>query len=322
MPVSLRILFPGFFTTVQDLGRVWYESQGVPVSGAMDGFALQAANALVGNPPGAAGLEFALQGPSLRLEQAGREPVLVALAGCGFTLAVDGRPIPAWMAALARPGESIELNATGRGGWGYLALTGGLDVPPVLGSRSTYVRGGLGGWQGRALQSGDVLPLGVPEANAYSRLSILEWAGRSLPPERRPPYAENPLVGVVLATNEPGGLFTAEAFAAFFAGEYTLTSAADRMGYRFAGPRLSHRSGADILSEGIPLGAVQVPGDGQPIVLLADRQTTGGYTRIATVTSASLPLLVQTPVGGRVRFHPVSVAEAQRRYRALMAGLS
>jgi len=319
--LQLLVHEPGFLTTVQDLGREGCERFGVPVSGVMDRLALMAANALVGNPPGAAGLEFVLLGPVLEIASAPRtsgvmqgfhasgsgDGCLVAAAGRGFRLEIGGRAIPLWMAAWARRGERIALKAAGPG-WGYLAVGGGIDVPPVMGSRSTYLRGRFGGLGGRTLQAGDVLDIGPAAGGGY------ELAGRELPDELRPAYSDHPLIDVVLGPQAEA--FTETGLAAFLGGEYTLTPACDRMGFRLSGPQIGHRQGADILSEGIPLGAVQVPGDGQPIVLMADRQTTGGYAKIAVVASASLPLLVQCPPGsGSVRFRAVSVGEAQAKWR-------
>ncbi len=322
MNTHFTVLEPGFLTTLQDLGRVGYERAGVPVSGAMDRVALMAANALVGNanlpllarhPPGAAGLEAALAGPVLL---AGAE-CLVAAAGRGFSLEVGERTLPLWMAAWVRAGETVALRAEAAGGWGYLAVSGGFDLPPVMGSRSTYLRGGFGGLAGRALQEGDALPLGtpaLPPGELYAR------AGRELPPELRPAYSEAPTLDVVLGPQD--GMFSAAGIQTFLGQEYALTPACDHMGYRLAGPRLEHAAGADILSEGIPLGAVQVPGDGQPIVLMADRQTAGGYPKIAVLASASLPLLAQcSPGRGKVRFRVVTVVEAQAQWRNLIRQL-
>jgi len=311
--LQLLVHEPGFLTTVQDLGREGCERFGVPVSGVMDRLALMAANALVGNPPGAAGLEFVLLGPVL--EAAGftsrsGNGCLVAAAGRGFRLEIGGRAIPLWMAAWARSGEVVALRAVGPG-WGCLAVGGGIDVPPVMGSRSTYLRGRFGGLGGRTLQAGDVLDIGPAAGGGY------ELAGRELPDELRPAYSDHPLIDVVLGPQVEA--FSEAGLAAFLGGEYTPTPACDRMGFRLSGAQIGHQKGADILSEGIPLGAVQVPGDGQPIVLMADRQTTGGYAKIAVVASASLPLLVQCPPGsGSVRFRAVSVGEAQAKWRRVL----
>jgi biotin-dependent carboxylase-like uncharacterized protein len=313
MTHNLLVLDPGFLTTVQDLGRVGYERFGVPVSGAMDRLALMAANLLVGNPPGAAGLEAALVGPAL---QAGAG-CLVAAAGRGFALEVGGRALPLWMAAWVRAGESVALRAAGEGGWGYLAVSGGIGVPSVMGSRATYLRGSFGGLAGRALAAGDALPEGEPAempGELYAR------AGRELPSSLRPHYSDTPTLDVILGPQ--AALFGLATLETFLGSAYALTLACDRMGYRLSGPPAAPLPGTELLSEGISLGAVQVPGDGQPIVLMADRQTAGGYAKIAVVTSASLPLLAQCPPGrGVVRFRAVAVEEAQAQWRNLIRQL-
>lgn len=307
----MQILAAGFLTTVQDLGRVGFERLGVPQAGAMDRFALRAANALVGNPPGAAGLECALGGCRLL---AGQE-LLVAAGGVGFQLWVGGRAIPLWMAAYARPYEEISLVPEGTSpGWGYLAFSGGIGVPLVMGSRSTYLRGGFGGLEGRVLRPGDELPLGPgPDQNR-----LLAQAGRRLPLDRLPAYGQSE---IEVVPGPQGSAFQAEARGTFLSAEYEISPTSDRMGYRLTGPALAHSQGADLLSEGLALGSIQVPGNGQPLVLMADRQTTGGYPKIATVASASLPVLVQC-LRGRVRFKEVAPAEAQTRWRALVNGLN
>jgi antagonist of KipI len=313
--MSLRVLEPGFLATVQDLGRTGYESLGVPVNGAMDAFALRAANALVGNPSGAAGLEFTLQDLVLQAQA----DCLVALTGTGFELEVDGRRLPAWMAVAVRRRWIIHLHeVTGEGGagggWGYLAVNGGITVPVVMGSRSTYLRGGFGGFDGRPLQAGDILPVGPFNP------AVLELAGRCLPASLRPAYARQAAIQVILGPQ--ADYFTEGGIQTYLENEYAVTHLSDRMGYRLDGPPVQHARGADILSEGVCFGSVQVPADGCPIVLMADRQTAGGYPKIATVISADLPLLAQcAPGSGRVRFRTTTVSAAQARYRALLAGI-
>lgn len=309
----LTVLDPGFLTTVQDLGRSGWERFGVPACGAMDRFALRAANTLVGNPPNAAAFESLGQGPTLL---AGRD-LLVAASGPGFALEVDGWHFPAWMSVYVRAGAALRLVGEAGAVWGYLAVAGGIDTPPVMGSRSTYLRGGFGGLDGRMLAPGDVLPVGrlTDAPGAWSL-----WAGRWLPPGARLAYAEDEPLGIIPGPQAEA--FTPEAWQALLEGAYTLSPASDRMGYRLVGPHLSHRAGADILSDGIPLGAVQVPGEGQPIVMMSDRQTTGGYTKMAVVAGADLPRLAQRAPGtGGIRFTSLTVEEAQRRWRALIAGL-
>jgi antagonist of KipI len=218
------------------------------------------------------------------------------------------------MAAWARCGETISLQADGSG-WGYLAVSGGIAVPEILGSRSTCLRAGFGGFEGRPLQPGDVLPLADAQAlQSHAGQADYDLAGRELPDDLRPAYSSHPRLDVILGPQQDA--FTPDAIESFINEEYTLTPACDRMGYRLSGPALSRQNAAELLSEGVAFGAVQVPQDGQPIVLMADSQTTGGYPKIAVVTSASLPLLVQCPPGsGRVRFRAVSVAEAQAKWR-------
>lgn len=309
----MEVLDGGLLTTVQDLGRRGYEGYGVPVAGAMDSFALQAANALVGNPLGDAGLEMTVLGPHLR---AG-ERCLIGLAGADLGARLNGEPIVPWRAYWLPTGATLEFSGPVVGCRAYLAVAGGLDVPPVLGSRSTYLRGGFGGVEGRALRAGDLLSLRAPGAG---RPPTRERLARFRPPV----YTNEPVVRVVLGPQAdrftPGGIET------FLSSVYEVSGASDRMGCRLRGPRIEHTRGADLVSDGIALGTVQVPGDGQPIVLLADRQTTGGYTKIATVVGADIQYLAQClPGAGRVRFRAVDLAEAVRLRReqaALLATLA
>lgn len=311
MPPILTLLQVPFLATVQDLGRVGFERLGVPVSGAMDSFVLRAANRLVGNPPGAAALELALAGIELALAQ----PGLVALAGPLWRMEVGGRSIPAWIAAYARAGERIRVYPSAGCAWGYLAFSGGVDVPLVMGSRSTYLRGGFGGFEGRPLRAGDCLALG----SAISDPALLARAGVSLAPNLRPLYA-NPVTLRVLPAPQ-ADVFDDSAWRTFLSSAYTLSPTSDRMGYRLEGAPIRSKTGAELLSEGVVMGALQVPGSGQPLVLMADRQTAGGYPKIAVVISADLPLLAQLPPGGQARFELTTLAEAQSAYRALLAGL-
>jgi biotin-dependent carboxylase-like uncharacterized protein len=304
------VLEPGLLTTVQDLGRRGYERFGVPVAGAMDEFALRAANGLVGNPADAAGLEITLVGPRLRAT----ENCLVAVCGADLDLHVGDRSLPGWMAVFVRRGWEISFGGPRRGCRAYLAVAGGIDVPPVMGSRSTYLRGGFGGFQGRALRAGDRLPVGAPAA------SPTDLAGRRLPKRVRPRYNDHPTLTAILGPQDDS--FTGEGIAAFLSGEYRVAPTSDRMGYRLEGPAIAHKISADIVSDGVALGAVQVPAGGQPIVMMTDRQTTGGYAKIATVVRADMPLLAQcVPGESRVRFRKTTVEAAQTRYRAMMEAL-
>jgi antagonist of KipI len=305
--VGLEVLSPGVMTTVQDQGRYGYERFGVPPAGAMDWLALYTANRLVGNAATAAGLEFALDPPVLRA--AG--DCLIALTGCGWRLAVDGRAVGAWRAAVVRNGEEISIEPEERSGWGYLAVSGGIGVPPLMGSRATYLRSGFGGLDGRALREGDVLLVSAFPTRRLRR------AGSWLSDDYRPQYASDEVIPVVPGPQEAD--FGPDGLQKLFAGEYAITAMSDRMGYRLSGPPLVRVGQGELLSQGIAPGSIQIPPDGQPIVLMADRPTAGGYPKIATVTRIGLPLLAQAMPGvGRVRFAPVSVEEAQARLRQMM----
>lgn len=307
---ALVVLDPGLLTTVQDRGRPGYQRVGIPPSGPVDRAAFVLANRLVGNPDGAAALELTLRGPRLEV----RQPLVVAVTGAAMGFTVNGQQAPQWTVVPLRPGDVVGFRMATEGCRAYLAVAGGFDTPVVLGSRSTYLRGRLGGIEGRPLQKGDALPVGVPAAPA-DRL-----VGRTVPPARRPRYPVEVECRVILGPQ--ADRFTAAGLAAFLGGVYEVTPQADRMGYRLKGPRIEHARGHDIISDGIPLGGVQVPGEGQPIVLLVDRQTTGGYTKIATVISVDVGRIGQTRPGHRVRFREVSLAEAHAALAAEAAWLA
>jgi antagonist of KipI len=306
---ALAVVEPGLLTTVQDLGRPGYQRLGIPPSGPLDRPAFTLANRLVGNPDGAAGLELTLRGP--RLEA--RRDCLIAVTGADMGVTVNGAAAPAWTAVRLRPGDVVAFRMVTAGCRAYLAVGGGLDLPRALGSRSTYLRGRLGGLDGRPLQKGDVLAIGAPPAGV-DRLD-----GRSVPAARRPGYPPEVECRVVLGPQDDR--FTPDGIAAFLAGPYEVAPQADRMGYRLKGPAIGHARGHDIISDGIPLGGIQVPGEGQPIVLLVDRQTTGGYTKIATVISPDIARIGQTRPGHRVRFRRVTLAEAHAALREARAWL-
>jgi biotin-dependent carboxylase-like uncharacterized protein len=298
--MQLHIQDPGPQTTVQDRGRIGYLRVGIPTSGPMDEDAFALGNRLVGNAPGAAGLESTLMGP--RVEFA--DDRLVAVTGAEVPVTLNGAEMDRWVAFRVRGGDVLKLGPARAGVRAYLLVEGGIATPPALGSRATYLRGHLGGHQGRALRRGDVLPLG-PAARSRP------WRLRR---ERLPAYPDAVDVSVVLGPQDDR--FTAAGLAAFLAGPYELLPQADRMGARLRGPRIEHRRGHDIVSDGVPLGGIQVVGDGQPIVLLADRQSTGGYTKIATVCSFDLGRIGQLRPGQRVRFRAMSLAEAHALRRA------
>jgi biotin-dependent carboxylase-like uncharacterized protein len=296
----IHITDPGPQTTVQDLGRIGQLRYGIPPSGPIDTRAFVAANRLVGNADGAAGLECTLVGPRFTVEGA----CAIAVTGAAAPVTVNGAAAEPWTTLALSPGDAVRVGAARAGVRVYIAFSGGLDVPPVLGSRATYLRGRLGGVEGRSLKRDDVLRL-LPAAMP---------SPRRLAPSEIPPLEAEPEIRVVLGPQ--ADRFTAEGIAAFLGGTYEMLPQSDRMGARLAGPRIAHAHGHDIISDGIALGSIQVPGDGQPIVLLVDRQSTGGYTKIATVGSFDIGRIGQAKPGQRVRFRAVDIAEAHRVRRA------
>jgi biotin-dependent carboxylase-like uncharacterized protein len=304
----LAVLDAGLLTTVQDPGRFGYQRVGIPASGPMDRLAFLAANRLVANPDGAAALECTIKGPRLEVRQA----ALVAVTGAPRGFTVNGQEAPAWTAVRVRPGDVLAFQMASAGCRAYLAVAGGIDVPPVLGSRATYLRGHLGGLEGRALRKGDVLAVGPPTGAARE--------GRAILPALRPAYPAERECRVILGPQ--ADRFTPEGVRAFLGDPYEVTPQADRMGYRLKGPVIAHARGHDIVSDGIPLGGIQVPGEGQPIVLLADRQTAGGYTKIATVIGVDIGAIGQTRPGQRVRFRQVTLEDAHAALAAEAAWLT
>ena len=289
---AFRIVQAGMWTTVQDLGRVGQRAAGVPLSGAMDAFAARVANLLVGNAENTAVLELTLLGPEIEFLSDG----WIALTGAEFA------GVEAWRPVAVRAGQSIKFGAAKKGCRGYLALAGGIEVAPVLGSRSTYGRAGLGGWQGRALRAGDVLPLG-PAVRAISERWSIDLSMMSN-------YGAAPTVRVI------SGAHASEFGDTWLKTEFRVTPQSDRMGMRLAGTSLVRTVSGDLPSSAVAPGTVQVPPDGQPIVLLADAQTIGGYPQLAHVISVDLPLLAQLRPGDAVRFRVVAIEQAQERWLA------
>jgi antagonist of KipI len=303
----VEIIEGGFFTTVQDLGRYGYQRYGVPVSGAMDLFAFRTANLLVGNPQSAAALEMTLVGPRIRF----LADTVASITGADLQPQLDGRPLQGWRPFAAPEGAVLTFGNARDGLRAYLAVAGGIDVPVVLGSRSTFTRGGLGGFDGRALQHGDRLCSGETSGERVE--------GRAFSPEDIPVYGHDHAVRVVLGPQDEA--FTPEGISTFLSATYAVTPKSDRIGCRLEGPAVSHTASPDIVSDGNPFGAVQVAGDGLPMVLVADRGTTGGYTKLATVISVDLPRLAQALPGDRVSFREVSLIEAHRALRESEAAL-
>ena len=296
---EIEILDCGAGTTVQDNGRFGLQRFGVGPAGAMDRDALAMANLLVGNDPGEAAIEFAGLGGRFRVRSG---EIRIALVGAGAVLTVEGEPIAAFTSATLRAGDGFTVGPTRSGMFSVLALAGGIDTAPELGSRSLHMRAGIGGLNGRALRRGDLIPL---------RRSQVEGGDMTL---IDPPRAVRGPIRVVLGPQDDH--FTPEGIATFLGCSYTISQQADRMGYRLKGAKIAHADGFNIVSDGIVTGAVQVPGSGEPIVLMADRQTTGGYPKIATVISADLARFAQMRPGTEVSFRAIPLDEAILAARA------
>lgn len=294
--MSITVLNPGLLTTVQDMGRMGYQQFGVSVSGVMDPRAAATANILVGNPEDEAVLECTMLGPQLRFDATNT----IALTGGDLMASLDGQPVPTYRAIAVQAGQTLRFQAPKTGCRAYIAFAGGLDIPVVMGSRSTYLKARIGGLEGRKLQKDDVIGFRAPGApkNLSERYIYPEFSPR-------PVYT----LRVVLGPQDDA--FTDAGIKTFLSETYTVTPEFDRMGCRLEGAVIEHKESGDIISDGIAFGAIQVPSAGKPILMLADRQTTGGYTKIANVITADFRILGQLKAGDKVRFEKVSIAHAQ-----------
>lgn len=298
--MTIRVLQPGLFTTVQDRGRYGYAHLGISPAGAADGMSLRIANLLVGNDDNAPGLEMTLLGPTLEF----LETTTIAICGADCDCRIGQQRVGANTALEVPAGSVLRCGSTTGGARIYLAAHGGIDVPRVMGSASTDVRGGFGGLEGRRLQAGDVLRLHKSGARRSPRLATggLGFWQRS---------------GPLRVTKGPQhDWFSAEAHAQFLAAAYTVSQQSDRAGLRLTGPPVTLRESKQLLTDGIPLGAIQVPQDGQPIILFVDQQTTGGYPKIANVIAADRYRVGQLRPRDTVRFAEVSIGDAIEALRA------
>jgi len=312
--MSVEVMLPGVCTTVQDAGRYGFQQHGVIVGGAMDPVAMRMANMLVGNQPGEAVLELTLKGPSLRFH----EDFLIAVCGGDFAPAIDGQRIAGNRAVWVRRGSTLQFSRAKKGCRAYLAVAGGWDVPVVMNSRSTNFRAGFGGHEGRMLRANDWLRANSPgEFSRFLASRLAKQAGANsfaqagwhVPPSAFPCIA-NPTVRVI--RGEQYDDFTADSREHFWSQPFQVSPQSDRMGYRLAGPQLSLSAPLELTSEAVTAGTIQVPPSGQPIILLADRQTIGGYPKIGCVASVDLPIFAQLKPGDVLCFQEISVGEAQR----------
>ena len=300
---ALEIITPGPLTTVQDLGRFGYGRYGVPPSGGLDTFSLRMANLLVGNTEDEACLEITVMGFRARA----LTDLMVAITGADLEPRIDNEPIENWRSYGLKAGETLSLKTTKKGCRAYLAVGGGILAAPVLGSRSTNLSTGFGGLEGRAVKKGDVLWRSSPEARVLAET-------RRLKPEWIPPYEKDWNLRVIFGPQEDH--FSPNARKAFLSSPFRVRPESDRTGIRLAGPEIQKKPelGGSIISEGVVSGTVQVPGDGQPIIILVET-VTGGYRKIATVISADVPLLGQLKPGDAVCFREVTLEKAYEALR-------
>lgn len=298
----VKVIKPGLFTTIQDLGRAAYRIYGVSVSGAMDTLSFRLANLLVGNDEGEAALEVTLIGPTLEFETDG----IIAITGGDLSPMLNQSPVPMWKAVRVRAGDRLGFGQCKSGCRSYIAFSGGIDVPKVMDSRSTFVRGGYGGIDGRQLKAGDRLPLGQP------RMANKRIAGRKLPSEQLPNFEQDRPIRFIMGPHD--GAFTTESIQRFLSSKYTVSNAADRMGYRLEGPTLEHIAGADIISDFISIGTIQVPGNGLPIIHMADCGVSGGYTKLGVIIGVDIPYIAQKKPGDTLQFQQIDIPTAQQEW--------
>jgi antagonist of KipI len=303
--MSISVLKPGLLSSFQDLGRTGYQHLGVPVGGAMDSRAHRLANLLAGNPGDEATLEVTLSGPVLRFDSA----ACIAITGATLSPTVNGKPVPNNRPLIVRSGDVLAFGARTAGLRAYVAWHGGIDLPLVLSSRSTYLRGGFGGYKGRSLKAGDVLHQRVRlDDGRLDRLAQALWEIKIYLPAI---LGLAPRATLRAMQGAHTSLFTDSSIDDFFSSEYRISPQSERMGYRLQGNTLELKSSTQLLSEATSFGSVQVPPDGKPIVLMADRQTTGGYAKIAHIASVDLAVIAQCMPGDTVRFTPVGLDQAQ-----------
>ncbi len=315
--MSLIIQRAGLFTTVQDLGRLGLQRYGIVVSGAMDTMALRIGNLLVGNDESAAALEMTLKGPTIWFN----EDTIIAITGAELSPTIDNLRVPSMRPVFVKRGSVLQFGSCKKGCRGYLTVAGGIDVPLVMGCRSTYVRGGIGGHHGRTLIEGDELFTGRKNDEAARRIDRLanragekqfaatSWAVNFDIQEQ---YKNPPTIRVLKGTHFDA--FTEKSQLDFFHKSYQISPQSDRMGYRLEGPTMKLTNPLELISEAVVRGTVQVPPEGQPIILLSDRQTTGGYPRIAQIATVDIPLFAQLKPGDKVKFKLITIEKAQQMY--------
>lgn len=293
---KIKIISPGFLTTVQDKGRYGYQQFGVPVSGVMDEFSYRIGNILVGNNESEAVLEVTMLGPQIEF----KSTEIISVTGGNLSPKINNKEVSMWRSIKVNKGDILSFGGIKSGCRSYIAFSGGIEVPIIMGSKSTYIKGKIGGYDGRNLKAGDLLNIGQSENIFIERI---------IPDKYIPIYNNELNVRVVLGPQKE--YFTDKGIETFLSNQYTVTNECDRMGFRLHGVEIEHVNGADIISDGISFGAIQIPGHGKPIIMMADRQTTGGYTKIGNVISVDIHKIAQAKPGDKIKFEEISVEEAQ-----------
>jgi len=308
--LSIKIIKPGLLSTIQDTGRKGYQKFGIIESGAMDSFAHRAANILVGNDMDAAAIEITILGPTILFT----ENSLIAICGGDFTVTINGKRLPQWCPVFVSEGSVLKFSGAKSQIRSYLAIAGGFDLPKEMGSYSTYLRAGIGGYMGRELRVGDVLNVGKTKYSLGSFPTDKSFIviSKYISNRVKPMYAANQVIRVIKGAQFD--LFTQESKKLFFSKPYSVLPDSDRMGYRLEGATLALEQKQEMISAAVAFGTIQIPANGQPIILMADHQTTGGYPKIAQVISVDLPLLAQLNLGATIQFQEVTLQEAQSLY--------
>ncbi|MFW5872423.1 MAG: biotin-dependent carboxyltransferase family protein [bacterium] len=298
---GFKVLKVGICDTIQDLGRYGFQQYGIPVSGAMDSFALRMGNRLLGNNDDEAGIEISSPGLSLEV----LDQTVIAMTGGDFKPTINNSPVSMWSSIEVGKGDCISFNQIRNGSRSYLLVAGGIIVPSIFGSKSTYLPGKMGGIMGRKLKKDDLLNIGK---QSYDKLENI--LGRTIPSNKIPAYKNENEIRVILGPQED--YFSSNGLDTFLNSAYFITVNSNRMGYRLDGPKIASKRGSDIVTDGIPLGSIQVPNDGMPIVMLADHQTTGGYAKIATVISVDIDKFAQMSPGNKIKFRQTNIAHAHK----------
>lgn len=314
--MSIAVLNPGLLTTIQDLGRIGYQKYGVIVSGAMDTYAMRLSNIIVGNEEGEGVLEITMAGPSLQLKRG----TLFSITGADLSPTINNMSVPFGRPIYLKEDCTLKFGGCKAGNRSYLAVAGGFDVPIVMDSKSTYLRAELGGFKGRALKKNDVLNLGSKNINSLKiieKLKEIRNEGSFIAPSWYvKEYDINNSEEAVIRVFEDRQFnkISQESITEFFSSEFIIDVKSDRMGYRLKGPKIQLKENLEMISEEVSVGTIQIPPDGNPIILLADRQTAGGYPKIARVAFVDIPKIVQLKPNNRITFKKIALEEAEKLY--------